>query len=116
MANRAAAARGTLSGCGTKLRPRVRFQQSGFIQPNTVTCMEKPRGPAAASALFPWRMPGHGRPRYWKSKAESPVAISSSPSGRVTGGSMRERQPTRSHRRQAGPTGVTLPSAGSAAA
>lgn len=49
--------------------------------------------------------------RHWKSKALKPVTISSRPSGRVTGGSARARQPTRSQSRQAGPTGVaaTLP-------
>lgn len=40
---------------------------------------------------------------HWKSNALNPVTISSSPSGRVTGGSARDKQPTRSQRRQAGP-------------
>src|SRR5688500_11300989 len=43
---------------------------------------------------------------HWKSKALRPAVISSRPSGRVTGGSARARQPTRSQSRQAGPTGV----------
>lgn len=43
------------------------------------------------------------RPSHQKSKMLRPVVISSSPSGLVTGGSARERQPLRSHSRQAGP-------------
>ena len=46
---------------------------------------------------------------YWKSKALKPVETSSRPSGRVTGGSARARQPTRSQSRQAGPIGVARP-------
>ncbi len=40
------------------------------------------------------------------------VTISSRPSGRVTGGSARARQPTRSQSLQAGPTGVAKPCPG----
>src|SRR5690606_10869362 len=49
---------------------------------------------------------GTCRTAYWKSNALRPVTISSSPSGLVTGGSARARQPILSHSRQAGPTGV----------
>lgn len=47
-----------------------------------------------------------GRHYPWKSKALKPVTISSRPRGRVTGGSARAKQPTRSQSLQAGPTGV----------